>query len=80
MRDYTDVADSLKNHPAKNNNHSIFAAAEYAIRQLMRERNALLEIIEGDCEHCAKQNECENFNLFGSPLAVECEWEWDEDY
>lgn len=80
MRDYTDIADSLENCSCQKTNHSIFSEAEYAIRQLMREREALLRIIEGDCEHCAKQYECEHFKSFEFPQSGECEWEWNEDY
>lgn len=56
------------------------ADAAEAIKNLMRVREALLSYIEGDCEHCAKQDSCEHFNLFHFPETEECEWEWDEDY
>lgn len=81
MKDYTELVSRLNEYSACKQNHGgITAEAADSIEQLMRERDALLEIITGDCEHCAKQDECEHFNVFEFPQAKGCKWEWDEDY
>lgn len=81
MKDYTNLVASLNDYSACKQCHSSIASeAADAICQLMRERDALLEAIDGDCEHCAKQNECESFNSLEFPQACGCKWEWDEDY
>lgn len=81
MKDYTDLINRLNEYSASKEFHGgISAEAADEIGQLMREREALLKAIEGNCEHCAKQYECEYFNSFEFPQAGECEWKWDEDY
>lgn len=80
MKNYSDLMRRLNMYSAEHQFHGgISAEAADALQQLQREREALLAIIDGDCEHCARQNECEWYNTFSfSP--EDCGWEWDEDY
>lgn len=81
MKNYINLVARLESHSANRENHGgISAEAADVIKQLIRERDALLEIIHGDCEHCVKQEECEHYKSFEFPPSEECEWEWDEDY
>lgn len=81
MKDYTDLVSRLNEYSANKQCHGgISAEAADAIQQLMREREALLKAIDGDCSHCLKQYGCGAFNKTEFPQAEGCEWEWDEDY
>ena len=81
MKDYTDLIGRLNEYSANNQCHGgISAEATDAIRQLVREREALLSAIEGECSHCLKQYECDSFSVLEFPQAEGCEWVWDEDY
>lgn len=80
MKDHSDLVRRLNERSAEKEQHGgLSAEAADAIERLMRERKALLSYIERDCEHCAKQDECEHFSLFEFPHDDGCEWEWDED-
>lgn len=81
MKDYTNLVDRLNDYSASKQCHGgITAEAADAIQQLMREREALLDIVNGDCSHCLNQYGCDSFNVLEFPQSEGCKWEWDEDY
>lgn len=81
MKNYNDLIKRLNEYSERNQMHGgISAEAADAIKQLQDERDGLLTFIDGDCEHCAKQWECDYYKEFVFPSPQECKWEWDEDY